>query len=115
METYKYVVDKPLVNSTLAENLKSPDDIMHGYAIVINNKIFHDKGKYLFGSTSQATKSFYNCISWKIKHRMYLRNYEELRQRGVNINYLRDFDYSRAWKEFKKYLINNCDFKIISI
>ena len=80
------------------------------YCISVGGKILTVNGKVCFDSHEQAMRAFYNSFHWRVLHKAYQINHPE-----QPYGWWRDPDRKQQWTQFKSYIKDNYDFKIVQI
>lgn len=83
------------VNRIIQQYTVSPEVCLHGWIILIDNRIWiNTTGCFLWDTRDKAIRAFYNCMKWRASQIMREENHEEFSM------YL----YRGHWKIFKKIL-----------
>ena len=92
------------VNRIIQQYTVSPEVCLHGWIILIDNRIWiNTMGCFLWDTRNKAVKAFYNCMKWRASRIMREENHEE-------------FNWSLCsthWKIFKKNLGDKLQIKKI--
>lgn len=99
------IANESLIENILRNNFFPIDGGIHGWVVIIDNRIFMPRtGRFIFPSRQQAVKALYNGMAWKVA-----KHYSFFRERGVSLpnppwvgeywNHRHEY-----WKDFKSYL-----------
>lgn len=92
------------VNRIIQQYTVSPEVCLHGWIILIDNRIWiNTMGCFLWDTRNKAVKAFYNCMKWKASRIMREENHEEFNWSLCNTR----------WKIFKKILGDRLQIKQI--
>lgn len=92
------------VNRIIQQYTVSPEVCLHGWIILIDNRIWiNTMGCFLWDTRNKAVKAFYNCMKWKASRIMREENHEEFNWSLCNTR----------WKIFKKILGDRLQIKKI--
>ena len=87
------------------------NQILHGYAILIDGKFWVRDGKFLWQDRKSLIQSFYNSMRWRVCCRIYRAENPEV----LDSAWPRDYDKRRIWREFKRTLEQYHGFQIVYI
>ena len=90
--------------------LKDKDEVLHGWAIVIDGKFWTKDGRFLYNSRKQLIQTFYNSMRWRVSRE--IATAEGTLEGGL---YGGRATRARIWKEFKQTLEKYHGFKIVQI
>lgn len=107
--TQRYSED--LLNQIFQGGLVERNQILHGYAILIDGKFWTKDGKFLWQDRRSLTQSFYNRVNWIARRTIY--RYEHHSE--DEYAYPGREDDRRIWREFKRTLEQYHGFQIIHI
>ena len=92
------------VNRIIQQYTVSPEVCLHGWIILIDNRIWiNTMGCFLWDTRNKAVKAFYNCMKWRASRIMREENHEEFNWSLCNTR----------WKIFKKILGDKLQIKKI--
>ena len=92
------------VNRIIQQYSVSPEVCLHGWIILIDNRIWiNTMGCFLWDTRNKAVKAFYNCMKWRASRIMREENHEEFNWSLCNTR----------WKIFKKILGDRLQIKKI--
>ena len=92
------------VNRIIQQYTVSPEVCLHGWIILIDNRIWiNTMGCFLWDTRDKAVKAFYNCMKWRASRIMREENHEEFNWSLCNTR----------WKIFKKILGDRLQIKKI--
>ena len=92
------------VNRIIQQYTVSPEVCLHGWIILIDNRIWiNTMGCFLWDTRNKAVKAFYNCMKWRASRIMREDNHEEFNWSLCNTR----------WKIFKKILGDRLQIKKI--
>lgn len=92
------------VNRIIQQYTVSPEVCLHGWIILIDNRIWiNTMGCFLWDTRNKAVKAFYNCMKWRASRIMREENHEEFNWSLCNTR----------WKIFKKILGDRLQIKKI--
>ena len=92
------------VNRIIQQYTVSPEVCLHGWIILIDNRIWiNTMGCFLWDTRNKAVKAFYNCMKWRASRIMREENHEEFNWYLCNTR----------WKIFKKILGDRLQIKQI--
>ena len=92
------------VNRIIQQYTVSPEVCLHGWIILIDNRIWiNTLGCFLWDTRNKAVKAFYNCMKWRASRIMREENHEEFNWSLCNTR----------WKIFKKILGDRLQIKKI--
>lgn len=92
------------VNRIIQQYTVSPEVCLHGWIILIDNRIWiNTMGCFLWDTRDKAVKAFYNCMKWRASRIMREENHEEFNWSLCNTR----------WKIFKKILGDRLQIKQI--
>lgn len=92
------------VNRIIQQYTVSPEVCLHGWIILIDNRIWiNTMGCFLWDTRNKAVKAFYNCMKWRASRIMREENHEEFNWSLCNTR----------WKIFKKILGDRLQIKQI--
>lgn len=92
------------VNRIIQQYTVSPEVCLHGWIILIDNRIWiNTTGCFLWDTRDKAIKAFYNCMKWRASRIMREENHEEFSM----------FLYRGHWKIFKEILGDRLQIKQI--
>ena len=94
------------------ERLVERNQILHGYAILIDGKFWTKDGKFLWQDRKTLIQSFYNCMRWRVLRVIYRTEHHEPED---GYFYPRGEDNRRIWREFKRTLEQYHGFQIVYI
>ena len=94
------------------ERLVERNQILHGYAILIDGKFWVRDGKFLWPDRKSLIQSFYNSMRWRACRRIYQIEHPEIEAR---YSWPRNEDSRRIWREFKRTLEQYHGFQIVYI
>lgn len=61
-------MEERLVQKILRNSVVDPRDILHGWIVLIDNKIFiSNKGKFIFETREKAVRALYSTLSWRAR------------------------------------------------
>ena len=111
-----------IIDEIFRNNLVPHTQLLRGYIIIIDGKVFYDGlGKFLYRTRNAAVKGFYNQMKWKAQYYTYYHTPEALRSTGRGVYYrepllsVEDYNLLRDFRKFKRYLITNHHFEIIRL
>lgn len=92
------------VNRIIQQYTVSPEVCLHGWIILIDNRIWiNTMGCFLWDTRNKAVKAFYNCMKWRASRIMREENHEEFNWSLCNTR----------WKIFKEILGDRLQIKKI--
>lgn len=92
------------VNRIIQQYTVSPEVYLHGWIILIDNRIWINYyGCFLWETRNKAVKAFYNCMKWRTSRIMREENHEEFNWSFCNTH----------WKIFKEILGDRLQIKRI--
>ena len=92
------------VNRIIQQYTVSPEVCLHGWIILIDNRIWiNTMGCFLWDTRNKAVKAFYNCMKWRASRIMREENHEEFNWSL----------YETHWKKFKEILGDRLQIKQI--
>ena len=92
------------VNRIIQQYTVSPEVCLHGWIILIDNRIWINYyGCFLWETRNKAVKTFYNCMKWRASRIMREENHEEFNWSLYNTH----------WKIFKEILGDRLQIKRI--
>ena len=92
------------VNRIIQQYTVSPEVCLHGWIILIDNRIWiNTMGCFLWDTRNKAVKAFYNCMKWRASRIMREENHEEFNWSLCNTR----------WKIFKESLGDRLQIKKI--
>lgn len=92
------------VNRIIQQYTVSPEVCLHGWIILIDNRIWINYyGCFLWETRNKAVKAFYNCMKWRASQIMREENHEEFNWSLCDIH----------WKIFKEILGDRLQIKRI--
>lgn len=92
------------VNRIIQQYTVSPEVCLHGWIILIDNRIWiNTTGCFLWDTRDKAIRAFYNCMKWRASRIMREENHEEFSM----------FLYRGHWKIFKEILGDRLQIKQI--
>lgn len=92
------------VNRIIQQYTVSPEVCLHGWIILIDNRIWiNTMGCFLWDTRNKAVKAFYNCMKWRTSRIMREENHEEFNWSLCNTH----------WKIFKEILGDRLQIKRI--
>ena len=95
---------KRAVNRIIQQYTVSPEVCLHGWIILIDNRIWiNTMGCFLWDTRDKAIKAFYNCMKWRASQIMREENHEEFYWSM----------YHTHWKIFKEILGDRLQIKQI--
>ena len=94
------------------ERLVERNQILHGYAILIDGKFWVRDGKFLWQDRKSLIQSFYNSMNWRAIRVIYRTEHPEIDDRYY---WTRSEDRRRIWREFKRTLEQYHGFQIVYI
>lgn len=95
---------KRAVNRIIQQYTVSPEAYLHGWIILIDNRIWiNTTGCFLWDTRDKAIRAFYNCMKWRASQIMREENHEEF---YWSI-------YHTHWKIFKEILGDRLQIKQI--
>lgn len=111
-----------IIDEIFRNNLMPHTQLLRGYIIIIDGKVFYDdQGKFLYRTRNAAVKGFYNQMSWKVRYYTNHHTPEALRSTRRGVYYIEpslsveDYNLLRDFRKFKRYLITNHHFEIIRL
>lgn len=110
-----------IINDVFRNNLRSNQELLNGYIIIINGKIFCDGlGKFIYKSRTAAIKGFYNHMKWRSSN--YAARHAPTSLRSERYPYYidpplstDDYNLLRDFTKFKRELIRNYNFQVIRL
>lgn len=94
------------------ERLVERNQVLHGYAILIDGKFWVRDGKFLWQDRKSLTQSFYNSMRWRVCREIYRAENPEVSNPYA---WPEDEDRRRIWREFKRTLEQYHGFQIVYI
>ena len=92
------------VNRIIQQYTVSPEVCLHGWIILIDNRIWiNTTGCFLWDTRDKAIRAFYNCMKWRASRIMREENHEEF---SMSL-------YHGHWKRFKEILGDRLQIKQI--
>lgn len=94
------------------ERLVERNQVLRGYALLIDGKFWVRDGKFLWQDRKSLIQSFYNSMRWRACRKIYLAENPEISNPYA---WPRDGGSRRIWREFKRTLEQYHGFQIVYI
>lgn len=98
----------------ITDKLVNPQEVLHGWALIIDDKFWTKNGRFLWNTREEVVRAFYNSISYRATYALCQTEEHSTAEPYYSYYPSRD-DRSRLWKQFKETLTKHHGLKIVKI